>query len=86
MLVTGDPMNIPLRARELVVGMLVPVARLVEGRVRTVASSVVAVSHSYDLATVYWQLEDDEPGWCWSAAADTYITVVCTNDQPPAGR
>ncbi|MGH3378865.1 MAG: hypothetical protein ACRDP6_29465 [Actinoallomurus sp.] len=86
MLVTGEPLHIPTKARDLVEGMLVPVHRLVDGVVRTVASRVVAVSRSYDLATVYWQLEDDQPGWCWSAAADTYVTVVTGGDRPPAGR
>jgi hypothetical protein len=85
-LVTGESLHIPIQARHLVEEMLVPVHRLVDGGVRTVASRVVAVSRSYDLATVYWQLEGDQPGWCWSAAADTYVTIVAGGDQPPAGQ
>lgn len=72
MLVTGEPLHIPIKARHLVQGMLVPVHRLVDGMVRTVASRVV---------TVYWLLEDDPLDWCWSATADTYVTVVTGVDQ-----
>lgn len=76
MVITGEPQRIPIKAWRLAEGMLVPVHRLVEGKVQAVTSRVIAVSRSWDLSTVYWQLEDDQPDWCWTTASEDYITVV----------
>lgn len=75
MLVDGSPLLVPVLAADLTEGMLMPVHRLVDGTVRAVASRVVAVGRSHDLRTVYWQLVDDPPDWCWSSAADSYVTT-----------